>query len=209
MFAKITTITILAAAFVSIQALPQSGEHSCNTECFAAASAYGLPPQECSADDTTCLGCGAPGFVKAMEECLQQSCQETVTLTCDTTAVRRQFTLPIPSVAGVGILPITIPTSFSASTTITGIQGPIGLGPSGVIVGSSTVPLTSIASHATSTSDSSPKGTGTATASGSSNTASSGNNNDGGSSSGAIGVSAPFSAVVAVAGMLAGASFVL
>ena len=95
-----------------------------------------------------------------------------------------------------------------AITTITGIQGPIGLGPSGVIVGSSTHPLTtasttSAASNAGSTQSSGSKPSDSSSAPGSSSTGTSS------SSSGAMGVSAPFNAVVAVAAVFAGASYVL
>lgn len=163
MFAKFAIIATLAAAFTSVQAVPQGGT-------------IPLPSKQCS----------TPGTAYGIEIILTM--------------------LLLIGVPGLPFSAITIPTSFSASTTITGIQGPIGLGPSGVIVGSSTHPLTtasttSAASNAGSTQGSGSKPSDSSSAAGSSST--------GNSSSGAMGISAPLNAVVVAAAVLAGASYVL
>ncbi|KAI0090855.1 hypothetical protein BDY19DRAFT_992258 [Irpex rosettiformis] len=225
MFAKLATVAFLAAA-ISVQALPQgSGEHTCNQECLAAASAHGLPPLGCAADDYSCLGCGAPGFVQAMTECLQQSCHETVTLTCATAAVRRQEPSGTSSVAAPGASSASQSETASASeVTESSSSASIDASGSGTLVPSST-PVTgstvsvtgsgapSVSASSTSGSVHTTVGTqsGAAGASGSLQTATITNSNSapgsqntnggngngsGGNNSAAMGISIPLNSVV-------------
>ncbi|KAI0685223.1 hypothetical protein BC835DRAFT_1421472 [Cytidiella melzeri] len=92
MFSKLFILAVLAAAFVSVQAIPQSGEHTCLQECVGVASQSGLPPR-CNTNDDGCLGCGSPAFLDALNSCLQGSCPPAPVFTCTvtTTPVRRDI----------------------------------------------------------------------------------------------------------------------
>ncbi|KAI0685224.1 hypothetical protein BC835DRAFT_542910 [Cytidiella melzeri] len=238
MCSKLSKLAVFAAAFVSVQAIPQSGEHTCLQECVGVASQSGLPPR-CNTNDDGCLGCGSPAFLDALNSCLQGSCPPAPVFTCNVASIsaRRQDSITSDSAAAtavsVSVLPVTgSGTLFSASidTSVPPASG------SGTLLSASSMPTSfssafvgsSVASgiQPSSISGSSifpgPGGSKSSSASGPSNTnTNTGNGTGGGTStnnlngvsSGAMSFAVPLNTVVgagvAAVAALAGMGIVL